>query len=275
MTIHTFDNPAFVEPRPLLLRQHNVAIAWSPKSACTHLAVWHFLKEGLLPACNHFHYWPHQYRTQVYYRGWQYQQRLREIFDAKGKGWTLVRYTRNPARRLVSQFRHAVQFKLIDELVKAKVGHDPAVDGLSMQDYYQALLGEDLTWSGGADVHVKEQRHPLWSWGFDRVVTINMDEVNLLEATQNMERELGIGVVDTNAHPKFQQVRNMHHAQDYAWEGNDYELLHHRFKREPGANRFPKRSLEKLEATQVISWALYGIDYADTHTDDIKLEACA
>jgi len=255
-------------PRPLIFSQHNIVLSFSPKSACSHVIVWFLLKEGLLGAANYYHEWPHAFRTDVYYHTRVYKARAQKLIKSEGQGFTLIRVTRDPAKRLVSCYRHACRWNLIDHLVRRKVGIKPAEDGMSMMDYYTALRGEDLMLPSKVDVHACAQTHPVWKVGFDRIITLNVDETHLNPGLHAIEAELGLGHTHFDRHPKFDALRETHYATDTPHTGPEpVEALRIRRKQ---TGRFPKKQLEALPLVQQMTAELHGADLGHVQSGDSK-----
>lgn len=234
-------------------------LSWSPKAACSHVVVWFFLKENLLHAANYYNPWPHVFRTDVYYRSHTYQRRWNTLCESQGKGFTLIRITRDPVKRFVACFRHAARYDFLHTLVRRKVGTDPARDGLSLVDYHKALRGEQLTAPSPVDIHACAQNHPVWNAKFDRVITHNLDETPLNEGLNTIEAELGLGQTRFQNFPKFEALRQSHYAKDVTYTG-DIPLEEYRFYPKD-TDTFPKRQFETHPLVHEMT--------AELHVEDI------
>ncbi|MCX7568011.1 hypothetical protein OS189_16840 [Sulfitobacter sp. F26169L] len=259
-------NPFNTTPVPLMFSDHNIVLSFSPKSACSHVVLWFYRHEGLMEAAGYYSAWPHNFRNEVYYKAATYKRRRRAAVEAQGKGYTLIRVTRDPTKRFVSCFRHAVRWPLVDPLVKRKVGTTPARDGMSLNDYAQALQGEDLQTPSPVDVHSRVQNHPLWQVGFDRIITLNVDETHVNAGLNAIEAELGLSKTDFASHPQFAALREVHYATDTPYEG-DTPLEQLRIPRE-GSVQFPKKQLETLPQTKAIAQKLHGVDFGRVSSGD-------
>ena len=246
------------EPRPLIFQNQNIVVSWSPKSACSHVVVWFLLKEGLLPAANYYNGWPHLFRTEVYYRTHTHQRRWQDLRGSGGKGFTLIRVTRDPVKRFVACFRHAARYDFLHELVRRKVGTDPARDGLSLLDYHEALSGEVLTVPSPVDIHACAQAQPIWEAGFDRVITHNLDETPLNDGLNQIEAELGMGITRFEKFPKFKMLRQSHYARNVDFAG-DGPVESFRF-RPADTDAFPKKQLEALPLVRQMTEDLHAAD---------------
>lgn len=255
-----------LEPKPLLFSGHNVVLTWSPKSACSQALVWFFIQESLLKAANEHSTWPHNFRTGTYYGLPRYKQRLADLTKSGGKGYTLIRVTRDPVKRLVSCFRHAIRFPAIDKLVKKELRHDPKTNGLSLNDFHTALKGKELYCWNGYDMHVCLQQHPAWYYDFDRVITLNVDETNLFNGLNQIEKSLGMKKTKFDLFPKFRNLANGHHAQDIPYTG-DIPIEEVRFSRGP-IKKFPKSALLATPMLPKVARDLHGPDFDQVTTGD-------
>lgn len=263
-------NPLTLEPRPLLFSQHKIVLTWAPKSACSQALVWFLIHESLLKSANEYSTWPHNFRTQVYYDLPRYKKLLTEVTEADGKGYTLIRVTRDPIKRLVSCFRHAVRFPAIDALVKQSVGHDPAKEGLSLTDFHQALKGKDLYCWNGYDMHVCLQQHPVWYKNFDRVITLNADDTDLFTGLNQIEKSLGMKKTQFDIFPKFRNLARGHHANDIAYT-DDVPIAKKRLLRE-NIRDFPKSALLASPKLATVARDLHGRDFDQVASGDTKGE---
>lgn len=255
-------------PRPLIFSQHDIVLSFSPKSACSHVIVWFLLKEGLLGAANYYDGWPHAFRTDVYYNTRVYRARAQKLIKAQGQGFTLIRVTRDPVKRFVSCFRHACRWNLVDHLVHAKRGIKPARDGMSITDFHGGLRNENLKLPSRVDVHVCAQTHPVWKVGFDRIITLNVDETHLNPGLHAIEAELGLGHTHFDRHPKFDALRAGHYATDTPHTGpGPVEELRIR-RKETGL--FPKKQLESSALVHEMATELHGIDIGHVGSGDSK-----
>jgi len=220
--------------------------------------VWFFLKENLLHAANYYHPWPHTFRNDVYYRTHTYQRRAHVLRETGGEGFTLIRVTRDPVKRFVSCFRHACRHDFLHQLVRRKVGTDPAQDGLSLADYHTALSGEQLTLPSVIDIHACAQALPVWDLAFDRVITHNLDETPLNEGLNLIEAELGLPVTRFERFPKFEALRQSHYARDAVYNGAE-PLERFRF-RAADTDSFPKTQLEALPLLRRMAEELHAAD---------------
>lgn len=255
-----------LEPRPMIFSRHDVVLSWAPKSACTHAIVWFFLKEGLLPASNYYNPWPHSFRNDVYYRTKTYLERATAVRASGGAGFTLVKVVRDPVKRMVASFRHACRFDFLRASVIATRGFDPQIEGLSLTDFYETIRERKLTVPSDIDFHVCGQVQPVWSAPFDRVITLNLDEVPLNESLNRIEAELNLGLTNFAGVPKFDALRRSHYTRDVPYDG-PLPIEEVRFLPQ-ATNPFPKHQLESSAVLRDMAHELYAADFPQVASGD-------
>jgi hypothetical protein len=267
-----------VEPQPIIISQYNTVLSWSPKSGCSHAILWAFLQEGLFYAANYYHGWPHNFRMDVYYRSVVFQAALGRFLASDGAGYTLLKVTRDPKKRLVSIFRHACRYDFLAEQVRDVLGFDITREGLSLADLDAVLGGMDLVTPSRVDPHVRAQRHPVWGVPFDRVITLNLDETPLNPGLNAVERSLGMPVTNFARYQKFDRLREVHYARegDFAREE---PVERYRFRADETA-AFPREALLRSPLLESMARRHYAVDYghvacADTAGELFRPEALA
>jgi hypothetical protein len=259
-----------VDPRPLLLSRKKIVVAWAPKSACSHVVIWFFLKEGLLGAANYYHPWPHNFRAQVYYGSQTYKRLAAELAaglaSPGGSEHTLLKVVRDPTKRLVSIFRHVCRHPILRRDLDRKLGLDTDRDGLSLREFDAYLAEESLVVPSRLNMHVCAQHHPLWTRPFARVVTINMDETDLNRALNAFEADAGLAPTDFAKVPKFAALGARHYAQEARYEGPG-AIEDHRF-RAADTDAFPKAAFEASPFVRAMAERRYGVDFAATRSGD-------
>jgi hypothetical protein len=248
-----------IEPRPLFFASRKLVLAWSPKSACSHVVVWFFLRQRLLSAANFYHGWPHKFRAEVYYRSEAYTKAAETFLADEARGHTLLRVTRDPAKRLVSIFRHLCRHAFQRNELSAVLGFDVARDGLSLVDLERFLEGRSLTVPSETNFHVCAQYHPIWDMPFDRVLTIDMDATDLNAGLNRVAAEFRLSHTDFAAVPKFDALRRTHYATDGPYEGPG-PIEEHRFL-PADTECFPKKTLEASPFVRDMAQRLYSVDY--------------
>lgn len=256
----------FDDPRPLVFSTAPVVLSWSPKSACTHVLCWFLAHEGLMTAAEYYDLWPHEFRGKVYYRSRTYRAAATRFLDSGGAGYTLIRITRAPERRLVSVFRHALRTGLVRAALDTELGRDTRATGASLQEFGAHLAGRPLVTPSEVNMHLRAQYHPVWDMAFDRVITLNMDETGLDAGLAAIEADLGLPSQDPMAHAYFRQVRQRHYSRDVPWIGpGPVEAARLGAAGEDG---FPKRALEGTALVRELAQELHGIDHGRVATAD-------
>jgi hypothetical protein len=158
--------------------------------------------------------------------------------------------------------RHPVLRKDIDR----KLGIDTERDGLSLRQFDAFLADETAVVPSRLNMHLCAQHHPTWAMLFDRVVTINMDEVALNPALNAFEADLGIERTDFARLPKLADIASRHYARETSYAG-DGSIEDHRF-RAADTDAFPKMALEASPLIREMARRHHGIDFTATRSGD-------
>jgi hypothetical protein len=254
-------------PTPLVLRAARMVVSWSPKSACSHVVLWTFLHEGLLAEANAYHAWPHEYRMHVYYKTPQYREAVRDALAGNGRGYTLLKVTRDPVNRLVSMFRHACRYPFLEDAF-ARRGVDIRADGISLEDFAAVLGDLDLVVPSTTDPHVCAQYHPVWDMDFDRVITLNVDRCDLDTALNDVEAAFGLPRTRFADHPAFAALGKSHYAVP-ARMAFDGPIEKHRFPF-GRVRRFPTAQLAASPLLRRLVETHYAVDLGSTDLADSR-----
>lgn len=265
-------NTLQVSARPLIFSSQRLVLTFSPKAACSHAILWFYLKERLMAAATYYSKWPHDFRNEVYYNSTRYKLRADALRNGNRKNWTLLRITRDPAKRLVSQFRHTVRYNIIDTEIKDLLDLNPRTDGISFDQFTEVLTQLPKTRPSATDTHLCAQKHPIWEAGFGRIITINADHMDVNASLNAVEREFDMHETHFDAHPQFLKLREIHYARptDTVQSGKRDDYPWHKFKftrkavQEKGF--FPKESLLPT-ATKIVPF-LYPDDIGQIETGD-------
>ena len=226
-------------------------MAWSPKSACSHVVLWAFIHEGLFQAANAYDAWPHKFRAQVYFRDDAFQAPWRDLLRSGGAGHTLLKVTTAgseeppgldlPARLPVSPSWSGTSRRCSVSTYASR--------GLSLTDLDAVLNRLKLVAPTTVDPHVCAQYTPLWDLAFDRVITLDLDEESRLNAGLNaVEGALGLPATELQTSPAFRNLRETHYARESTFDRNR-PIETYRFRpRETHA--FPKRAADRLAAAR-------------------------
>lgn len=263
-------DPALFPHAPIFIPSADTVVLWSTKSACSHVVLWAFLQNGHFGKATAYSRWPHDYRERIYRADRAFAEPLQRLLDSRGAGQTLVKVTRDPKKRLVSIFRHACRFPILYAEVHRTLGFDVREKGLSLVDLDRVLRRIRLTPPTDANPHVRVQASPVWEMGFDRVITLNIDEVPLDASLNAIERALGLAVTDFDALPAFAHLRETHYAREGAFTA-DRPIENYRFRPDETA-AFPKRQLTASALLENMARRLYHADYAATGTADTRGE---
>jgi hypothetical protein len=251
---------------PTFLGQTKTVVSWSTKAGCSHVILWAFVHNRLLDQALAYDPWPHKFRMHVYEKRAVFKLPLQAFLRSGGAGHTLIKVTRDPKARLVSIFRHACRFPFLRQEVREALGFDMRNRGLSLTDL-DAVLGRlQLAPPTRVDPHLRVQYSPLWDMAFDRVITLNIDEIDLDAGLNAVERALGLPVTDFASLPAFQQLHESHHARarDFA---APVPIETYRF-RPRQTQAFPKRQLLASPLLESMARRHYGVDFGRVGSSD-------
>jgi hypothetical protein len=174
-----------VGPRPLINPAAQMIVLFSPKSACTNVAVWFFHHLGKAAEAREFSRWPHHYRLQVYYDSQLYKDACKQDLT----NFKVVRVVRDPYDRVASGFRHAMTTRRARPVIAAQL-NDPDIEtkGMSFEQFLTFLEAVDLT---ACDPHFALQRHPLEDvLPVDHFINISTED--LMARLSEIERDFGL-----------------------------------------------------------------------------------
>lgn len=197
-------------PRPLFNPRERLMTLWAPKAACTVVLVWHLSRIGALNAAFDYHGWPHRYRTDVLEKGRLHHDSLEHFAP---EDYVIARFVRDPFKRAVSAYRHALRYHLMPKPRKFPAGlfrphRLDATQGYSFVTFLETLrhwAPEKL------DVHLRPQKHPSESVLTPDVV-INADRGSLTGQINDLERALGLDLTDFSALIWLNQDARRRHA---------------------------------------------------------------
>jgi hypothetical protein len=185
------ENFAPLNGQTLLLPKHEIGIIWSPKSACTKVLLWYFNHIGLLDAAIFYHPFPHKYRTEVFYQSRGY---MAWLTHSDWKNFTWYQFCRDPVKRALSSYRHNVGLGYADERISKALGRTVSnLEGYSLNDFLNYLETLDLA-TRGTDPHVRLQKNRIAK--VVDITTVNIDEVDMLEAMNVIESQHGMPMTD-------------------------------------------------------------------------------
>lgn len=244
--------PNFRDPRPLVSWPERVGIFWSAKSGCTAVLRWYLERIGLRNAAENHSVWPHDYREQVLYRSADYEHWQREC-DIDETRW--LRVIRDPFKRAVSSFRHAVQFGYLDLQMSDYFGHriHHVTTGISFVEFL-AFLQEKGPFS---DIHNLPQRHFLEE-RVRELYVVNIDRVSLAEGLSSFEKRAAIRHVPLDAERIVTPLGFDHKAPLYVTEENFYRT---KMKKGDTISRWPQHEAFLSEEACALIRGIYAADF--------------
>ena len=259
---HPERRPWYLTVRPLPFTRADLVLSWSAKSGSMAVLWWYLAVENRLRAARAVAAGPHAYVSSHLYWSWRIARRL--PVGEELSSWTLMRVMRNPLRRLVSGFRHAVRTGYADrDLTRLRGREIRAAEGLSIVEYLELLAAVDVS---DCNAHHRLQRNPVDDLDFGRVVTIDIDSEDLDAALRRVSAEFGLPSIPLDSLPMMEHLAWHHHAppDDASRIGDrsDEELLHHRFTVHDTRHHWPGRRLAALPEVQEAARRLYAPDWA-------------
>jgi hypothetical protein len=243
--------------RPLIDKDRQFVLGWSPKSACTTLYIWFASIGGFLDEVLAHHWFPHKHRNEVLLRSAGYREALR----AYTPDFRFIKVIRDPYMRAASIFRHAVGFRFADADLHARFG--PGVDsqcGVSFQQFLDLLAGLDMT---TANPHYRPQLHPFEQHRrADKI--INISRSDLLAEFAVLEKTYGWPPTDFANSEWFRKIENTR-GETPGQEGEplDRAMLSHGSHRRafPGYAQLltpeARRKIERIYARDFEAYAPY------------------
>jgi hypothetical protein len=161
--------------------------------------MWYFKVTGLLDEAIQFHPFAHRYRTQVFYDSPKYVDWMR---SSDWKTFTWYQFCRDPVKRAVSSYRHAISLGYADERISQALGMQMSHRrGYSLEQFLQYLETQDL--AGKCDPHVRLQWHPVSDVIQPKI--INIDETDMFAQMNAIERNHGLPITDFASSEVFQK----------------------------------------------------------------------
>jgi len=247
------------EPVPLLDGGRRTVVSWSAKSACTHVVIWYLHRIGLLDEARRYHPWVHRYRSEVLYKSETHRQARRQLGHERASGWSCVKVVRDPAKRCVSSYRHALKHGYEDEKMSRILGRDIShKTGYSYQTFLDYLGRIDLR---NCNIHHRVQRHPLDMISFGRTWLINVDEQCLDAALARLDRIQGSPSVadQPESSEAIAQAANRHAGEGEAMVGGEDIWRTSLSVRD--VSQWPKRSLLSSAPASELARQIYECDY--------------
>ncbi len=181
--------PLSATPAPLLNKDKNLVVLWSPKSACTTIYVWFSHISGFSGDVMNYAAWPHKHRMEQFMKSPLYAESARDGMA----GARTLRIIRDPYGRAVSIYRHALQTHFATEPMSAFSNNRISAEGgYSLQTFLDLLEQMNMLRS---DIHFRPQFHPYEATRtIDRI--INISKSDLFTELNTFEDESGLPHTD-------------------------------------------------------------------------------
>ena len=244
--------PPARDPRPLLFGPGKLGIIWSAKSACTTVLLWHLWHCDLLQEALSYHGWPHQFRSHLLHKSKMYRAWAKDV--GRSGGWQWLRILRDPYRRAVSSYRHALR-KSYEGAGIAQVLRIDCEKGYSFEQFLDYLQQIDIA---KCNIHHRAQFHPV-----EELVTpskvINVDKqdlmafLNAIDATLAPPRTPVSALLDAIA-----VIAARHHVHESA---TDQDQASTRFKAEDALSEWPSYQCFLNDSTRKKIASIYATDF--------------
>jgi len=240
---------------------HCTAISWAAKSACTHVLVWHLARIGLLEEAEAHHSWLHRYREEKYYAHDCYQKAKDQILRDGTEKWTLVKVVRDPVKRCVSSYRHALKHGYENQPMSRRLGRDiDHLAGYSFETFIDYLERIDLH---HCNIHHRSQAHSLDKLPYRKVFLINVDEQDLSVALERIDSLQGRDAAADRSHGNQAISRAARrHASNHAGKGNSDPEIWRQCLRSGDVDNWPKEALQNAGPAVERIKRIYASDYA-------------
>ena len=242
------------DPRPLLFGPGRLGIIWSAKSACTTLLLWYLWHCGLLEAARFYSGWPHEFRYRVLYDSQTYRSWADQVEPA---GWAWLRVVRDPFRRAVSSYRHALRHGYEDARMTRVLSRP--VDrnaGFSFELFLDYLGRIDIA---GCNLHHRQQWHPI-----EALVTpgevLNVDKQDMMEALRRIDATFAAPKEPAEALSRaVAAIAPHHHARASNAEGDQASTA---FTARDASDAWPAHEAFLNDTTRAKITAIYAVDLA-------------
>ncbi|NDY96291.1 sulfotransferase family 2 domain-containing protein [Wenzhouxiangella limi] len=247
-------------PRPLIDDHHRTVISWSAKAACTRVLIWHYERLGLIDEALQYHHWPHKYRMNVLYKSRRYVEGRKKLIREGPPLWDYVKVVRDPVKRCVSSYRHALAHGYADKNMSAVLGKK--IDhkyGFSYATFLEYLKGINIS---RCDVHHQLQAHPLDKIKFGRTWLVHIDEYDLDTELASIDSAQGV-MLNRKDSVAGDFVRKDAHRYAIGKRKSDSFDVDQWLRplRKSDTASWPKQALEKAPEAREIVGKLYGHDY--------------
>ncbi|MFM8952358.1 MAG: hypothetical protein ACKOOF_04755 [Planctomycetaceae bacterium] len=192
-----------LEPWVLIYPPGGIGLIWSQKSACTTALLWYLAHLGLLEAAAAYSRWPHNYRMKVLPENESYKRWVAAC-DPNRLRW--VRVIRDPCRRAVSSYRHALRFGYENDAIGRVLGLSVAERGFSFSEFLAYLDRIDVV---SCNPHHSQQWHAFEA-ELPAARVVNADKEPLLDSLCDFA-DPGAGARELLA-AEAARIAELHHA---------------------------------------------------------------
>ena len=207
--------PLRLAPVPLVDRDRQVIVIWSPKSACTTTYVWFSHLCGFGHELDDYRGRVHAHHLHVYRKSSRYSASV----AADTGGYHVVRIIRDPYIRAVSIFRYALITHYADSSL-AEAGLD-FEKGISFRTFLEFLARIDMR---RANIHYRPQLHPLERERKPDTV-INITKSDMFAALNALEARMNWPHTDFPGMAWLHEYEGGRKARSDPFDGADLDLL--------------------------------------------------
>lgn len=174
---HLLQKALSKRPLALLDSPGRSVVSWTAKSACTVALIWHLERLGLLSDAQNHHPRLHRYRQNVMYKSPQYRDAKKQAGHEGARFWTYIKVVRDPWRRCISSYRHALKTGYANQTMSSILGYPVSHEvGFSFETFLEFLERIDLRTS---NPHHRFQSHELDGFDWERVFLVKIDDMDL------------------------------------------------------------------------------------------------
>ena len=224
--------PLTMNPKPLINKDKNLIVVWSPKSACTTTYVWFSHISGFANDVKNYASWPHRHRLEKYLKSDLYSGSAASGMETA----KMLRIIRDPYARAVSIYRHALQTFFADKDMEIySQGRTSAETGYSFQTFLDLLLQLDMHRS---NIHFRPQYHSFeMTRTADKV--INITKQDLFTELNQFEVDQGFGKTNFEDLNWLHSLESKRKAKQERVEGEGFDVTPHSRNQVANLGMFP------------------------------------